>query len=666
MSSLKNKQHHTLSDVKDFLPSSTGFEDSNGFQNLQKIISCFKNIVIENPLTTFHDNISGFVFDFVRTKSNFMSASAFIKSWIIDLVDNDNFVQFFNGYLSCLIYNDPKNYVEKPANIVVANFIKLLMIVWNVSDKAPSFALRLFKMKTSSYLLCLLNKAKLASPACISQTNIRLLVQCSLGILQNVLKHVPAAFSSYMELNIDKLLKRYIDILVSNSGSHGEQLIVSCMYLLTYFDDNFETHHVNIIKAYTKHLLTAFEDALKDCEHLYSGFHGFSLTEILQALYRLSTSEIFTVFIHQSDIFRLIETTLSVIRDLRQNGLTINNDNSETHFINLDRIATTIFKLLWVLTGDHSSRSYLLPGSNFRRIVESFLSESIWSQSCKLSIHAVLSHLGTPINLMNLKTSHIEVNELCSLFQHNSGHVMLSYQHSNMDKMCLVRDGLIKHGFCVWMDVENMRGSFLDRMVDGVGNAFTLVLGVSYAFSNSKYCRDECGNALCFNIPCYSLLLEPNYRTDGWLGLLIASTDPIPFFDNDASETAVRQLVERLRTVPVSITKRSFQCENLFTGSERKKPKSNNISSAFLEWPLSPVIAWTQNDVRAWLRSVNLSAYIENLAELNGPMLLELSKLSIFAPRILHKILEMDFKMCISDRLRLFRELSDLYLKISH
>ncbi|KAH3753039.1 hypothetical protein DPMN_187669 [Dreissena polymorpha] len=105
----------------------------------------------------------------------------------------------------------------------------------------------------------------------------------------------------------------------------------------------------------------------------------------------------------------------------------------------------------------------------------------------------------------------------------STGHIMISYNSSDRTLITEIRDRLINTGSEVWMDVDKMRGSTTGSMAEAVENSSIVLICMSRKYKESPYCRSEAEYAYELGKTIIPLKTEPNYKPDGWLGLICAA-----------------------------------------------------------------------------------------------------------------------------------------------
>ena len=66
---------------------------------------------------------------------------------------------------------------------------------------------------------------------------------------------------------------------------------------------------------------------------------------------------------------------------------------------------------------------------------------------------------------------------------------MISYQWDHQKILIDLRNALLKAGYKVWMDIDQMGGSTLEAMAKAVEGANLVLMSVSKRYKNSQKCR---------------------------------------------------------------------------------------------------------------------------------------------------------------------------------
>ena len=106
---------------------------------------------------------------------------------------------------------------------------------------------------------------------------------------------------------------------------------------------------------------------------------------------------------------------------------------------------------------------------------------------------------------------------------------MISYSHSDKHLTYQIHQRLLENNFKVWIDKDHMHGQTMVAMANAIENSQFVLICMSDAYKISAFCQSEAHYAFerqCLLIP---LIMKPNYRPDGWLGILVSGKIYIDF-----------------------------------------------------------------------------------------------------------------------------------------
>lgn len=110
-------------------------------------------------------------------------------------------------------------------------------------------------------------------------------------------------------------------------------------------------------------------------------------------------------------------------------------------------------------------------------------------------------------------------------------HIMMSYNWGVQEMIKRVVGSLRQRQYAVWLDIDHMKGQTIDAMAEAIDDATVVLFAVSLAYKESANCRMECQYAHQADKPMIPLMVEKDYRANGWLGLILGSALWYPFFD---------------------------------------------------------------------------------------------------------------------------------------
>ena len=125
-------------------------------------------------------------------------------------------------------------------------------------------------------------------------------------------------------------------------------------------------------------------------------------------------------------------------------------------------------------------------------------------------------------------------------------HVMISYQWDSQEVLVEVKNRLQASGYRVWMDLEEMGGSTLETMAKAVENSSVVLVCVSERYKESPNCRSEAEYTYKLGKDIIPLMMQRNYKPDGWLGMLVGTKFWIDFHSKHVIEQGVTKLVKEL------------------------------------------------------------------------------------------------------------------------
>ncbi|KXJ21747.1 uncharacterized protein LOC110253730 [Exaiptasia diaphana] len=204
-----------------------------------------------------------------------------------------------------------------------------------------------------------------------------------------------------------------------------------------------------------------------------------------------------------------------------------------------------------------------------------------------------------------------------------SKHVMISYQWDVQKTLIQVRKRLMTAGYKVWMDLEQMGGSTLEAMARAVENSAVVLVCVSQKYKESSNCRSEAEYAFQLKKDIVPLMMENNYRPDGWLGMIMGSKLWIDFAQGQRKmDTSVRDLVKELGARGKAGSEDLVEAVNVDT-----------VDAVLEERTKVDISGWKNKEVMDWISSFGLEVKKKNsLKKLNGPFLTRLHALRNESP----------------------------------
>ncbi|XP_067666560.1 uncharacterized protein [Haliotis asinina] len=229
-----------------------------------------------------------------------------------------------------------------------------------------------------------------------------------------------------------------------------------------------------------------------------------------------------------------------------------------------------------------------------------------------------------------------------------SGHVMISYQWGDQKTLLQVKELLKADGYNIWMDVDNMGGSTLQAMAEAVQNASVILVCMSERYKESQNCRSEAEYAFSLQKPIIPLLMQREYKPDGWLGMIKGTK---LFFDFSGKYDFNKKLIELSRELG---ERGKGLVADAVDGEVRTSAPV--LKAAPVDAAKGPATAsWSSKDVHNWLVKCGLNRH-SSLKDLSGEDLVFLKKLSYKAPEFFYTYVKEDLQLNDLRDIRRFSE----------
>ncbi|CAM4984213.1 unnamed protein product [Rotaria socialis] len=227
--------------------------------------------------------------------------------------------------------------------------------------------------------------------------------------------------------------------------------------------------------------------------------------------------------------------------------------------------------------------------------------------------------------------------------------IMISYSHKEKVLCKQIYEELIKAGYRVWIDFDQMHGNVMDAMAQAIEQSNTVIMCMSEQYRKSNYCRAEAQYAFQRERKIVPILLQKQYKPDGWLLFIIGQLLYVDFNKYEFSramqmlhnELKVELMVET-RAAPVRPKEDSVVAHSTTYISPPKVLRSSIVSENILDW--------TQSQVQNWLLEHNLRQLSRLFTGCDGRSLLHLSKyMKNCKPQQILNLLEADARRRINE-----------------
>jgi hypothetical protein len=215
--------------------------------------------------------------------------------------------------------------------------------------------------------------------------------------------------------------------------------------------------------------------------------------------------------------------------------------------------------------------------------------------------------------------------------------IMISYSHKYQQICIQIHQQLIQDGFRVWIDKDCLRGSTMVGIANAIENSEYVLICMSNTYKQSVYCQSEAHYAFergCFLIP---IIIEQNYKPDGWLGIIVSGKIYVDF--------ANIEFKEAYQILKNQITEQKYKNLNQLT------IKSTNLqpielpyqsTSYFSDLP-NCITQWTNDHVKSFLFQIKLNKTILPLcSNMNGQHLLQLYEICLINRESMYQSLKFE------------------------
>ena len=221
-------------------------------------------------------------------------------------------------------------------------------------------------------------------------------------------------------------------------------------------------------------------------------------------------------------------------------------------------------------------------------------------------------------------------------------HVMISYQWDVQKRVVELKNQLQAAGYKVWIDLDDMCGSTLEAMARAVENACAVLVCVSHKYKESPNCRSEAEYAYQQRKTVIPLMMEENFKPDGWLGIIVGTKLWFDFRGHEIAHASIEKLKKELG----NRGKRANVNESLVVHKHTDEVDSVPPVPKHTTTAESTVSGWTAEDVQNWLTKIGLLDTCQQaIPQLSGQILMSLHELRQECPEYFYKSLERDLNL---------------------
>jgi len=232
----------------------------------------------------------------------------------------------------------------------------------------------------------------------------------------------------------------------------------------------------------------------------------------------------------------------------------------------------------------------------------------------------------------------------------SASHIMISYSWAQKERMRELAFNLKQKGYPIWIDVEQMEGSVLEKISEAIEESIVVIVGFSSQYKESQACRTEAEYAYNLKKEVIFVRAEDDFNPRGWLGAMLGNKlwyDPWnPSKDFDLVLADILRRLEKVSKPQEGSVARdggvlrvAVEQGNKEVAVVSKREQTKDYSAVTVPESSSPLPAemltlaemekWQAEEVCRWLRMNQLDELLRPFVyhNLTGKNLLEWSKL---------------------------------------
>jgi len=172
-----------------------------------------------------------------------------------------------------------------------------------------------------------------------------------------------------------------------------------------------------------------------------------------------------------------------------------------------DRTIEELSTVIWILSFDQDCKNEFL-SNEIVEILKGF--DVKGNENVKKAVNGALFTL---IGSQNQDQNRIE----------RKGQVMISYCWTQKEKAKRIANYLKSKNILVWINIEQMEGSELEKMVEAVEQSSVILIFLSSRYKESRACRTEAEYAYKLKKEIIYIMAEENYEPRGWLSAILGN-----------------------------------------------------------------------------------------------------------------------------------------------
>ncbi|XP_041369843.1 uncharacterized protein LOC121383801 isoform X2 [Gigantopelta aegis] len=254
-----------------------------------------------------------------------------------------------------------------------------------------------------------------------------------------------------------------------------------------------------------------------------------------------------------------------------------------------------------------------------------------------------------------------------------TGHIMISYAWSDLNKVIQIKEQLYKSNYDVWLNIDNVLGTTLQAVIEAIDKSSVFLMCMSNNYKQSQNCRTEAEYAFSIKKDIVAVVMERGYHAEGWLQTI--KGDHL-FFDLSGKypfETKMRQLIRELgargkirkeQQQPATTMAEATATTTAEATATDTTTAAEASTHARFQRPVADIgghascSMWSSKDVLNWLAKNNMRDNTV-LRSLTGKQLAFLQELSTRAPEFYFNYIERNFGLNSLEELMKFSKAVD-------
>jgi hypothetical protein len=225
--------------------------------------------------------------------------------------------------------------------------------------------------------------------------------------------------------------------------------------------------------------------------------------------------------------------------------------------------------------------------------------------------------------------------------------MMISYCWAQKELCHRINDRLESDGYSVWLDRDEMHGSIVEAMATAVENSKVVLICMSSNYKASANCQNEAEYAYNRKSKIIPLMVEKDYKPDGWLGFMAGSKLYIDFADKEDEEfdKAYELLIAEIKRDEAEDNPEDKEKDEKSDSAAKTESESTPEETApppiqtreYLS--ISPATMWTKDHVNEFLTDHELNPLLSICKSMDGETLLEFYEVCKATPLDMFRLL---------------------------